>query len=157
MSLPSWPTVFPDPRIEYSFDVETNIIRTEMDAGKIRTRRRFRGGAYRIAVAWHFTDLQMKAFNYFFDTELAGGSLQFYADLYSGGGGATHLVRFIGGYRAQYQPVSHWQISAELEVEEIEKDTEESFYEGLYLGADISGLLGLTGTIMERYYTESWT
>jgi serine/threonine-protein kinase len=41
MANPEWPNGFPFPKVSFGYQATANTIRTEMDSGRVRVRRRF--------------------------------------------------------------------------------------------------------------------
>ncbi len=110
-----WPTTLPqEPLVEgFSGTPQNTLIRTSMDAGPEKTRRRFTAASEYYTVSWVMTGAQFTTFRDFFTDTIAGGSEEF--EMNHPITGETALVRF----RGPYQFVStgaHWKISAEIEV-----------------------------------------
>jgi len=110
-----WPTTLPqEPLVEgFSGTPQNTLIRTSMDAGPEKVRRRFTAASEYYTVSWIMTDAQFTTFRGFFNDTIAGGSEEF--EMKHPITGETALVRF----RGPYQFVStgaHWRISAVIEV-----------------------------------------
>ncbi len=118
--MSTWPTSLPAPNLSgYQLTPNAQTIRTDMEVGAARVRRRSHARLDKIRVSWIFTDAQMDTFRTWFedDTEAAGGSAWFSIDLRIGNTGATaQEARFVGEYQAVLQKASIWSVSAEIEV-----------------------------------------
>ncbi len=110
-----WPTTLPqEPLVEgFSGTPQNTLIRTSMDAGPEKTRRRFTAASEYYTVSWIMTDAQFTTFRGFFNDTIAGGSEEF--EMNHPVTGETVLVRFRGPYQFVSTGV-HWRISAEIEV-----------------------------------------
>jgi len=118
--MATWPTTLPGPlQSGYGLAPVDQSLRTEMEAGAARARRRTYSRNDRVSVAWTFTDAQMAAFRTWFedDAEAAGGSAWFYITLMVGDTGATSQeARFTGPFQSAYNGRGLWSVSAQLEV-----------------------------------------
>ena len=114
----AWPSTLPAPSIAgYALNPVDPVIRTEMEAGAPRARRRTTARNDRINVSWKFTDAEMATFRAWFDGEGAGGSAWFYLTLAIGDTGTESVeTRFAGIWQAGLLPGMNWQVSATLEV-----------------------------------------
>lgn len=118
--MATWPTTLPQPLLAgYAVSPSDPSLRTEMETGAARSRRRSYGRNDRINASWSMTDAQFSAFRTWFedDAEAAGGSAWFAITLRIGDTGATsEEARFVGIYQAQMLHRDRWQVSATLEV-----------------------------------------
>lgn len=118
--MATWPVTLPSPDISgYQLSPVDPTIRTEMEAGAARARRRTAARNDLVAVSWTFTDAEMATFRTWFDSssDAAGGSAWFSMDLAIGATGLeSHDCRFAGIWRATALPGLNWQVSARLEV-----------------------------------------
>lgn len=116
----AWPSTLPSPRADgYGLTPVDPVIRTDMEAGAPRARRRSAARNDRIAVAWVFTDAQMATFRTWFDdpAEAAGGANWFYLNVIIGAGGLMSMqCRFVDIWKAQMVSGSIWNVSATLEL-----------------------------------------
>ncbi len=74
-----WPVSLPEKVDRDGYDetfVDTSI-RTEMDAGEPKVRRRFTAGVQQIMIRLRLTDIQVTTLETFFKTDTASGSLPF--------------------------------------------------------------------------------
>lgn len=119
--MATWPTTLPAPLIAgYSLQALDQTIRTEMETGTPRVRRRTAARLDRLDASWHFTEAQFDAFRDFFDdssTGLSGGATWCTMVLKVGAGGAaSYDARFVGAYSAELVSRTMWRVSAQLEV-----------------------------------------
>lgn len=119
--MATWPTTLPAPMAQgYSIDPIDPVIRTDMEVGAVRARRRSAARQDKVGVAWAFSDTQLQTFREWFDddaTGAAGGSAWFYIALKVGkGGSTTEEARFTGPFKAAFLGGDRWQVTATLEV-----------------------------------------
>lgn len=119
--MATFPATLPAPRLSgYQLTPADQTIRTDMEVGTARQRRRTAARNDQVSVAWMFTDAQMAAFRTWFDgsTEAAGGAAWFNGlSLVLGNSGFTAAeCRFVGTWTADLISGTHWQVSAKLEV-----------------------------------------
>ena len=117
--MATWPTNLPAPLANYSLDPVDQTIRTDMESGAARTRRRTSARNDKVTANWLLTDAQLNIFrDWFEDTDgAAGGAAWFTVNLLIGNTGFTSVeARFVGPFKCTYAPVMHWNVSAELEV-----------------------------------------
>ena len=118
-----WPPSLPqDHFIGLTTALPDVLIRTKMDAGPDKVRRRFTGNARPVRTFFVGTETQVKTFRDFFNTTLKGGSLSFEWD--DPIGDATVLFRF----KAPPPPtitllvgntdhaLAKWRVDLELEI-----------------------------------------
>lgn len=94
-------------------------LRTDMDVGSARVRRRTRARNDRLSLTWVLKDAQMAVFRAWFDdsTEADGGTAWVALALPIGDGGSSNIeFRFIGPYRAPASGGLIWTVTAEVEV-----------------------------------------
>ena len=123
----TWPadTILPKPTVDLGHRSQPPTIRTNMDSGKARQRRRFPKGNRLIAVSWVFTDEQFEIFQAIVKFKLNDGADYFDMSLPLGGGYATYSVRMVDGdWSARYQDFNHWKVTANLECDELATLTE---------------------------------
>lgn len=113
--------VFPNalPKVytgSYSFNPQSGVVRTEMDSGYARVRRRASQTPTEISVSWLFTEEEFGIFERFFDVDLHGGVAWFEIELYNGAGESTFVARFKEPYAAKsIVKAKMWEVSAKLE------------------------------------------
>lgn len=119
--MATWPATLPVPLVEgYQLNPGDQTIRTEMEVGAARVRRRTSARNDRVAAAWLLTEVQLDTLRDWFDnatTGIAGGAAWFTVALAVGTGTRQAAVeaRFIGAL--QCAPAGpYWRVSATLEV-----------------------------------------
>lgn len=118
--MAAYPSTLPKP-ITRGFQLQAGdmTVRTDMEVGAARVRRRTAARNDRLNVSMLFNDSQMAAFRTWFEqpTEADGGAAWFDVTIPSGDGGATALeARFVGAYQATAGGALTWQVSAQWEV-----------------------------------------
>lgn len=132
-----FPESLPKPTRNYSVDIENSAVRSNMDSGRIRQRRRFTASQNSLSVKWELTDEEFQIFESFVFHALSGGTGWFEADLLTGNGIVPHKVRFQKGrYKAAYRGFMNWLVTATLDVDDINRLTEEELVDQLY-GANL--------------------
>jgi hypothetical protein len=116
-----FPTTLPRPSYNgYKLEPTDQTIRTDMEVGAARQRRRTAARHDQVSLSWTFSDAQMAEFRTWFDnpSEAAGGAAWFTGlDLAIGNTGfdATEC-RFVGAWNADLIPGLHWKVTARLEI-----------------------------------------
>jgi hypothetical protein len=103
----------------YTLSPVDATVRTDMDVGAARVRRRTAARNDRVKVGWMFTDAQFALFRTWFDDpdEVDGGAAWFQLPLLVGNGGTTTMdARFVGPFQAQLQGAGVWSVTADLEL-----------------------------------------
>lgn len=119
--MAAWPDTLPNPLAAgYQLDAGDQTLRTEMETGAPRVRRRTTARNDRVAVSWLMTETQFDAFRDWFDndsTGIAGGSAWFTVNLAVGTGTRRAAVdaRFAGPFNA-IPDAQYWRVQATLEV-----------------------------------------
>lgn len=128
-----FPEDLPRPTQDYSLNIENSAIRSRMDSGRIRQRRRFSSSQNALSVKWSLTDEEFQLFESFAFHALSGGTSWFETELLTGGGIVTHKVRFQEGrYKASYRGFMGWIVTASLDVEAVNRMTVEETAAAMY-------------------------
>ena len=119
----TWPDILPKPTFDgYGLEPMDAVLRTEMEAGPARQRRRFTHVPTRIAVRWRFSANQMAIFESWFVHKAEAGAVWFEMELLSGQGLVVHEARFFGSGSNPYKAIpyrsGHWLVTSSLEVRE---------------------------------------
>lgn len=123
-----FPEDLPNPSQSYKLGITNRVMRTKMDSGRIRQRRRSTESVNAISVKWEMTDEEFQLFESFCFFSLDGANSWFEAKILTGGGIVTSVVRFQGGkYDATYQSHLHWVVTAKLDVQDINRMDKEVF------------------------------
>ena len=116
--MAAWPTTLPDPLASgYQVAPVDPVIRTDMESGAGRARRRTLARNDRVTLGWTFSDAQMATFRTWLDADAAGGANWFTVRLLLGTGGATTVdARFTKVPQFAFNGNKVWSVSAEVEV-----------------------------------------
>ena len=111
----TWPTSQPRPTVQgHSLQPGDNIIRTEMDSGIARQRRRFTDVPDKLSVRWVMSNDQYTLFESWYRWHTQSGTAWFSVPIQ---GTKLRQARFIGRWLAR--PLSRgmrWEITSTLEV-----------------------------------------
>lgn len=114
MPNPVWPVSLPQsPLVEgYSGEEQSAVLRTEMDAGEAKSRRRFSATPDKLNCSFSLTEAQFTTFKTFFNGSLLRGSLPFdWLHPESGAAVSCRLIRYRRSLRGTRRI-----ISCEIEV-----------------------------------------
>lgn len=77
--MPTWPTELPQSPLLDNYDetFQQEFIRSEMDAGPVKQRRRFSASSTHIRASLIVTSSQLDDLRFFYDIDILGGSLAF--------------------------------------------------------------------------------
>ena len=116
--MATWPTTLPTPIASgYAINPVDQTIRTQMEMGAARVRRRTSARNDSLNVAWVLSDAQLGIFRAWFDGNAAGGASWFTIPLAIGTVGLVSVsARFSGGYTVAHIGGLNWKIAATLEV-----------------------------------------
>lgn len=116
--METWPSSsLPDPSDNYTGNVDAGVLRTKMDSGKARQRRKTVSELASISVEWEMTDTEMVIFRAWHAEKLNLGLDWFLINLPFGGGMQQQQARFVkGDFNASYAAVNNWSVTATLEV-----------------------------------------
>ena len=116
MAAATWPSTLPDKALArgYSESPPSVTLRTSMDAGPAKVRRRFTGGTRPVSVSQILTGDQVEILDTFFMGDLGGGSLAF--EWKNPRTGSTVEFRFKNPPRYGEPNGDNWPVSYELEI-----------------------------------------
>lgn len=118
--MASWPSTLPEPVSDnYGVDPVDQVIRTSMESGPARTRRRTTNRNDHVTASWFMTDAQVAIFRTWFDNalEAAGGASWFTVTLaLATGGKVSTTAKFIGPPKMSHAGGLQWSVSAQLEI-----------------------------------------
>ena len=147
----AYPDFLPGPLLAgYTLNQQSNLLRSEMDSGQARVRRRFANVPSTISATWTFTAEQSAWFEYFIDDSLSGGIAWFEMPIKSPFGISICALRFISSPLESCSPLSptRWQYKANIELKTRPTLSEQP--------ADYSALVSVAQFIsdadMSRYY-----
>ena len=135
----SWPVTLPLPSIGgYSVHPGEAILRTEMEAGPARQRRRYTQVPSRISVRWIFRRDQFALFEAWYRWQAKEGGEWFEINLLGGLGLVVHEARFTRPFDAKPRSGVLWDVSSELEIRERPVLTEAAL--AIALDSDLAAL-----------------
>ncbi len=115
----SFPSTLPLPTIEgYGITPQEAILRTDMEAGPARQRRRFTQVPSKITVRWVMKSEQFALFEAWYKFYAKEGGEWFEITLLGGLGLLTQEARFTRQFEAMPKLGGNWQITSELEIRE---------------------------------------
>jgi hypothetical protein len=116
--METWPEQFPAPDTSFSVSTDPTMLRTSMDSGQVRQRRRFSTETTVLNVTWTLTDGELSLFTGFVAYRLNAGVDWFKITLpVTGGGFKEQTARFLNGrFDQTYVDFGGWAVSAKLEV-----------------------------------------
>lgn len=118
--MATWPATLPNIKLAgYSLTPVDPSIRTDMESGAARSRRRTKARNDKTTPEWVMTDAQFAIFRTWFDDDAgaAGGSAWFAINAAIGTGGVVSVqARFIGAFKSSALGALRWRVSAELEI-----------------------------------------
>lgn len=114
-----WPNNLPLPTVQdYSVQPGDAILRTEMEAGPARQRRRFTQVPTRVNVRWVMRADQFALFEAWYRWQAKEGGAWFQVSLLGGLGLLAQEARFTRPFQAQLLKGTLWEIRSELEIRE---------------------------------------
>lgn len=111
-----WPASLPQCPLasSYSETPQRQTLRSQMDAGPAKVRRRFTAGTTDLAYAVNLTPAQVQTFEAFYDDDTDAGALPF--DMPHPRTGTTVTVRFKGPYELTAIGGLYYRLSLTIEV-----------------------------------------
>lgn len=116
--MAAWPTTLPDPLASgYAVKPVDQTVRTDMDGGMARQRRRTAARNDRVSVSWVMRDAQAAIFRQWFDVDCDGGAAWFNVRLALATGGMVDTeARFTRPPELAGMGGLIWSVSGEVEV-----------------------------------------
>jgi hypothetical protein len=133
-SLLKFPASLPKPLLSsHELKQESNLLRTKMDSGHSRSRRRFKSVPTVMAATWHCRSEQAAAFEGFITHALHDCTAWFLLDILTPSGLIAHEVRFITSPLEECKPLSltHWEYKAKIEINQRKIISEEQTADAL--------------------------
>ena len=139
MSDISFPTAFPKPTVNFNFEMDGGVIRSQMASGRARQRQQSTAELRLVQVTFDLDDIQLYLFQSFYKVTLLGGAEYFNIDLPLGGGIQSYEARIVAdrAYKSQNNSILNWKLSLVLEVEEMELFDDEELELALLLYPDV--------------------
>ena len=114
--MSAWPSTLPALLLPgYTIQPDAAFVRTDMDAGPARQRRRYTATPSHIPAAWLLSVAQMATFKTFYETTLNFGTDWFTLAINAGAGSVDKDCRFTEPYTAEWLGFA-WHVSAKVEV-----------------------------------------
>lgn len=112
-----WPSAIPLPFVDFSGSVRNTTLQSMNDAGLIARRSRFSTAYCGVVVAWILDAVGYESFQAFYHIALSEGTSLFSLPVRYPKNSelTTWVVRFFGGYEAQYED-GHWVLRADLDL-----------------------------------------
>ena len=144
MTVVVWPATLPLPTVQgYSVQPGEAIIRTEMEAGLARQRRRFTQVPTRVAVRWLMRRDQYAVFEAWYRWKAQEGANWFTITLLGGLGLLEQEARFTKQFTARLLAGGMlWEVVSELEIRE--RPVLEEGALNLVLSEDLQGLISVS-------------
>ena len=115
-----FPKKLPYPTVEgYTIKPDEAIIRTEMEAGPARQRRRYSQTPSKISAKWIMSPEQFSVFEAWYRYRAKEGAEWFYITLLGGLGLTEQEARFTQQFEASLLNGYLWQISSELDIRDL--------------------------------------
>lgn len=158
--IPVWPVArIPLPNVEgYAITPGEALVRTDMESGAARARRRFTQTPAKVAVRWNLRPLTYAIFEAWFRHEAMEGAQWFEIELLGGIGLAPHQARFTKAYQARLSSGNLWEVSAELELRNRPMLTRDAL--GVLVESDFEALAASVDSldilVHQQLPTERW-
>lgn len=141
-----WPETLPLPTVEgYGIQPGDAILRTEMEAGPARQRRRFTQVPSRVSVRWIMRRDQFALFEAWYRWQAKEGGAWFEIELLGGLGLLTQEARFTRQFQAQLLGGTLWEIRSELEIRE--RPVLDEGLLNLLLSEDAQGIITVSNSL----------
>ena len=115
--MASWPTTLPLAEVDgYGIQPQAAFIRTDMDQGPTRQRRRFTTAPTHYSVKWLLTEAQLATFESWYEGPADAGAGWFSITLRNGQGLQSVDARFTQPWQATMLGGHHYEVTATLEV-----------------------------------------
>ena len=118
--MPTWPSTLPAPRVSgYSLESGDATVRTDMESGPARVRRRYTAAPDTLQLRWLFSDTQMDTFRDTWDGDWAHGSAWINLPVRDGrtGGVVNHEARpNPAKFTAELVSANVWTVSMTVEI-----------------------------------------
>jgi hypothetical protein len=142
----AWPETLPLPTVEgYGIQPGDAILRTEMEAGPARQRRRFTQVPSRVSVRWIMRRDQFALFEAWYRWQAREGGAWFEIALLGGLGLLSQEARFTRQFQAQLLGGTLWEIRSELEIRE--RPVLDAGLLNLLLSEDAQGIITVSNSL----------
>lgn len=100
----------------YSIQPDVTFVRTDLEAGAARVRRRFTSSPTRATVRWLWSTTQFAVFEYWWQNVGTSGAGWFNGRVANGQGVSECELRFLQPWRAEMAAGALWRVSADVEI-----------------------------------------
>ena len=118
--MASWPTTLPQPTMSgYALQATDATIRTDMESGPARVRRRYTAAPDKVTLRFVFSEEQMAAFRVFWDGDAQQGAAWWWLTVKDGrtvGSVAREVRPTNGAFKSEMIDAVHWSVTFEVEV-----------------------------------------
>lgn len=115
--MAAWPTSLPTPMFDgYGYEPEMNVIRTEMEGGAARARRRFTAVVTRFSFKLAFTQYEMDTFEAWITHEAKDGAEWFTMSVLTGRGIVSVDARLREPFKATVTDDGAFNVDLAVEV-----------------------------------------
>ncbi|WP_455275136.1 hypothetical protein [Ralstonia thomasii] len=138
MALVAWPDLLPAPLAGgYSYQPQASFIRTNMDSGLARQRRRFTRIPSTVSVAWVFTQEQLALFEGFVHYDISDGADWFSAKIANGQELQTVKARMTTAPKVDLIEPGIWHVSVQMETIDMPMATADQYAALRDFGEDV--------------------
>lgn len=111
--------LLPLPSFDFSVNHSSGVVKSTMDTGRVRQRRRYTADRETCKVRFDFDNTEYAVFRGVWSHSLGGGADWFTMRLPIGDGNALTetQVRFLGEFSVKHLAHLNWQVSAEIEIQ----------------------------------------
>lgn len=114
--MASWPSTLSLPKVPYEYQPEDALLRTDMESGPARARRRYTRVPTRYTLTCEFSREEMDVFEAWHKWELLDGQAWFTMPLANGRGVSVVDTRFVGPFTARLIQGGAFEAAFEVEV-----------------------------------------
>jgi hypothetical protein len=118
-TLIKFPSNLPAPLLsDHSLKQQSNLLRTKMDSGHARVRRRFKSVPTVMGTTWHCNKNDALGLEWFVTHQLNWATAYFVMGILTPNGIIEHEVRFITSPLEEYKPIGGgwWEYKAQIEI-----------------------------------------
>jgi len=129
--METWPGLLPNPSTGYALNPVDPVVRSDVEQGPARSRRRFTSAPTKAPVTWKLNKEQFAIFEAFHHYRLNDGAAWFNVNIINGQGLTLCEARFSKMWQAKAAG-NRWRVTAELEIRN----------RPLMTAAELTGLIG---------------
>lgn len=117
--MATWPDTLPHPQASgYGIQAADCTVRTDMESGPARVRRRYTSAPDSITLRWVFTEAQMVIFRAFYESDFQQGAAWVFMPIKDGrtAGMVSRECRPTSPFKAEYSGRDVWVVEMPVEV-----------------------------------------